>query len=376
MRVLHLTRDFPPGASGGVSVASRALVTALDGAAISTGVVSFDRWRGRDEGEDIEEGEHGVLLRVRKGRPFEAVEAAARRLRPTVLHLHHENLLPFAHLLREALDCPLVYTVHTLQGPDLRGGAPSLSSFDQARALESADVVTVPSQFAAAEVATLVRNPAAAQVVPNIVAEATARPRRDPRRTPIASYVGRFDYAKGTDLLFEVVARALAAQPTLRFEIAGGLPASIKRERRWRRRWHTTAAADVAHRVRFRGWLEGEALHDLYARSAIQVVPSRRETFGLSAAEAMARGLAVVATRCGGLTELIDDGVTGVLCDGPAELADRLVQLVREPERGRALGRRAAEVVAARYRPAVVLPQWIDIYERAGRVSRAAPCCE
>jgi glycosyltransferase involved in cell wall biosynthesis len=76
----------------------------------------------------------------------------------------------------------------------------------------------------------------------------------------------------------------------------------------------------------------------------ICAVPSRSsEPFGLVAAEAGARGIPVVATRRGGLPEIVENEKTGYLveAEAPTSLADRIAALVQNPERRRKMGRAA-----------------------------------
>ena len=78
------------------------------------------------------------------------------------------------------------------------------------------------------------------------------------------------------------------------------------------------------------------------------VLASRREGFGLAAVEALAGGLPVVATRAGGLTEVLDNGTYGMLVDvgAPDQIAEAVAFLIEHPERRRelqALGRKRAE---------------------------------
>src|SRR5919198_85514 len=84
--------------------------------------------------------------------------------------------------------------------------------------------------------------------------------------------------------------------------------------------------------VSFLGWQSDIAL--LHRRWCIFVIPSVSEGFGLSALEAMASGLPVVASAVGGLNELVEDGVTGFLVPprDPRELADRIDRLLRSSE--------------------------------------------
>jgi glycosyltransferase involved in cell wall biosynthesis len=94
------------------------------------------------------------------------------------------------------------------------------------------------------------------------------------------------------------------------------------------------------------------------------LLPSAQESFGLAALEAMACEVAVVASRVGGLPEVIDDGVTGVLCppDAPEMMADRAVALLRDPAARRAMGRAAANAVRLRFCADVIVPQYEAVY--------------
>ena len=91
------------------------------------------------------------------------------------------------------------------------------------------------------------------------------------------------------------------------------------------------------------------------------VISSRSEGFSIATIEAMASGLPIVATRCGGPEEIIEDGVTGVLVEnGSAEaIADAIESLRTDPVRRRRLGDAARGVVRERYS----LQRQIDRYE-------------
>lgn len=372
MRALHLTRDFPPRATGGLSTAVGSLVTALRTAGVANDVISFDHWRPRAGGATRFETGAGASLRIGSGSPFDAIEASARRFRPSVIHLHHENLWPFADLLRARLHCPIVYTVHILQPSRTPGGATARSRSDQAAAVRGCDLVAAPSHFAAAAVRDSYSPPRVVRLLPNIVEPPDLHEggiggeiRVDP---PRVVYAGRFDHAKGFDVLFEVMREAIATEPSLHFDIAGGLPASRKGERRWLARWNRTAPPAAADRVHFHGWVDRARLRAIYSRASAQIVPSRCETFGLSAAEGMAHGLPVVAARAGALPELIADGDTGLLApegDGGA-IAARISEILADPLRAREIGRRAAQSVRCRFNSATVVAEVIGAYASTG----------
>src|SRR5690606_14650279 len=96
------------------------------------------------------------------------------------------------------------------------------------------------------------------------------------------------------------------------------------------------------------------------------LLPSEQESFGLAALEAMACGTPVVASKVGGLPEIIEDGVTGFLCP-PEDLAERMAEhaltLIREPERREAIARAAAHAVHTHYCTNRIVPLYEQAYE-------------
>jgi glycosyltransferase involved in cell wall biosynthesis len=109
-------------------------------------------------------------------------------------------------------------------------------------------------------------------------------------------------------------------------------------------------------------------------RAAVVCVPSRREGYGVVVREAMAYGRAVVATRVGGLTDVVVDGENGVLVDArsPSALRSAVARLLGDRELRRRLGREAAATQTAAQQRA--LPTLLAVYEeaanRAGRLHR------
>lgn len=103
-----------------------------------------------------------------------------------------------------------------------------------------------------------------------------------------------------------------------------------------------------AHRIHRLGHVPWERLLSLYGKAALCVLPSYYETFGLSALEAMAFGLPVVALSAGALPEMVEDQVTGILVPprDEAALAKAIARLLKDPELRHRLGesgRRAAQ---------------------------------
>jgi glycosyltransferase involved in cell wall biosynthesis len=148
--------------------------------------------------------------------------------------------------------------------------------------------------------------------------------RADPR-DPVLGCAGRLVPVKGLVHLLEAVALMQPEFPSLQLQIAGAGTDRDALQAQARK-------LGIAERVAFLGWVSD--LSATMARWTIFVQPSTSEGLGVSVLEAMAVGLPVVATRVGGLPEVVEDGTTGSLvppASGPA-LASAISVLLRSAD--------------------------------------------
>lgn len=295
MRVLHVTRDFPPRVNGGISVAVGGLVRAQRAAGLEVLVASFDAWRPRGPRAAKLPPTSGVL-RATGPDDLPALARAVEAFGPNVVHVHDA-------LLFEALPLsgvPRILTLHVSHSAlsVARGLDCTKSEVAQATALVAADAVIVPSRALAGE----------GVVVPFGVDLPDMRSDGDD-----ILYVGRLADIKGTAELLEAARRVDAP-----FFIAGGLPDSPRAERRWREA--------APPNVTFLGWLSPEELARRYQRAAMLLAPSWHETFGLAVAEAMSFGVPPIASVAGALPERVTHEVSGLLV--PPRDVDALVDAI------------------------------------------------
>lgn len=145
---------------------------------------------------------------------------------------------------------------------------------------------------------------------------------------PLLLGIGRFSREKGFDRLVRAMPEVLARVPAATLLLAGEGPERAALER-------LAAAAAPSDRIRFLGRVEDVAT--LLRAVNVVCVPSRSEGLGLAAIESMAAGVPVVATAVGGLTEVVEDGVTGHLA-APDDMAARIADLLVNEEQARAMG--------------------------------------
>lgn len=130
----------------------------------------------------------------------------------------------------------------------------------------------------------------------------------------------------------------------------------------FRKETEVIGCADVVQFLGFR-----RDVHDLMAAADVVVHPAAAEAFGLAVAEALYVGTPIVASRVGGIPEIVRDGLDGVLvppADPPA-LADAIVALLHDPGRRQAMTGFGRQRVAERFRFERMIREYEVIYERA-----------
>jgi glycosyltransferase involved in cell wall biosynthesis len=165
-------------------------------------------------------------------------------------------------------------------------------------------------------------------------------------------FVGRVSPEKGIETLREA-ARLL---PNVPFKIAGGYEPSSR------------LTQGAPPNLEFLGQLGGQKLSEFYRQARLIVLPSVwYEGFPMILPEAMLHGRPVVASRIGGLPEIVTDGVTGLLCepgDG-SDLAGKIRQLWDSPEACRRMGSAGRDKALAQYSPEKYYQRLMAAFARA-----------
>lgn len=144
-------------------------------------------------------------------------------------------------------------------------------------------------------------------------------------------YVGRLEPRKGIDVLLEALPELMHAAPEAIVRIVGDATevGHVDYRKAFAERY---AGTSWFGNVRFEGRLSDPELDMAYADCDIFVAPSRFESFGLVYLEAMRQGKPVVGTTAGGIPEVVQDGVTGLLTEpgDPVSLAKALSRLAQD----------------------------------------------
>jgi glycosyltransferase involved in cell wall biosynthesis len=190
---------------------------------------------------------------------------------------------------------------------------------------------------------------------------APSTPHVRPSARPSLLAVGRLEPQKGFDVLVRAMTLVRQDVPEVELLIAGEGPE--------RQRLEVIASElGLQHAVRLLGRRDDVAA--LMESAWLLVHPARWEGFGLVLLEAMRGALPIVATRVGGIPEVVEDAVTGVLVppEDPQRLAEAIIPLLRDRTRAQALGRAGFDRLRKEFSPDRMASDTVAVYKRAIRV--------
>ena len=381
MRVALLTREYPPDVYGGAGVHVEYLSRELD-RLVDLTVHCFGADRPSARPRVVA---HGPWERLSAREPYAAaLEAVSVDLAMAaavggaqLVHSHTWYAGLAGHLAKLVHGVPHVATVHSLEPlrpwkAEQLGGGYAVSSWCERTALEAADAVIAVSAEHGRDVLACYPaiDPARLSVIGNGIDTDEYRPDPatdiverhgvDPGR-PYVLFVGRVTRQKGlTHLLDAAVELDPAAQLVLCAgaadtpELAAEIHARLERVR--------AARGGV---VLIERMLPRRDLVQLLTHASVFCCPSIYEPLGIVNLEAMACATPVVATATGGIPEVVEDGVTGLLVpfdpgDDPGreprdpqrfahDLAERLGRLLADPAAARAMGEAGRERAVAEF---------------------------
>jgi len=187
-----------------------------------------------------------------------------------------------------------------------------------------------------------------------------------PPNRQMVLFVGRIQPLKGIDILLKAIALATDDLPDLcghlGLTIIGGDPQATM-DREMLRLTRLKKKLGISDLVTFLGARDQDTLSYYYSTAQVCVVPSYYESFGMVALEAMACGTPVIASKVGGLTFTVKDGVTGYLvADGdPAALSEKLKPILTDERLRRRMGKEGIRL-AQKYSWSLVANKITSLY--------------
>ncbi|SCW72688.1 Glycosyltransferase involved in cell wall bisynthesis [Paenibacillus tianmuensis] len=181
----------------------------------------------------------------------------------------------------------------------------------------------------------------------------------------IILYVGRLIPIKGVHRLLAAMPEIVGRVPDAMLLVVGGAYYGSKRLTPYVRRLRR-ASVPLSKHVRFVPYVPHGEVDDWFRLADVLVVPSaRREAFGLVNVEAMAAGVPVVATRAGGMPEIVEEGVTGITVEPDAlesGLAPAVISLLQNEDEARCMGEQSVERVQQLFTWERMAERWLTLY--------------
>jgi N-acetyl-alpha-D-glucosaminyl L-malate synthase BshA len=294
----------------------------------------------------------------------------SRRHHLDVIHAHyavpHATAAYLAHNILSTDPGRPPKTVTTLHGTDITlvGSDPSYASV-VGFSIQASHGVTSVSESLRRDTISSLGIQRDIEVIPNFLdtdeyrrqPDASLRHRLCPagQCQALITHVSNFRSVKRVSVVLEIFRRIHARLPA-RLVMVGDGPDRPAVERQAAEYGLGDVVDFVGEQYEVVPWL---SVSDLF------LLPSAQESFGLAALEAMACEVPVIASRVGGLPEVIDDGVTGFICD-PDDvegMAERGLTILSDPDRRRAIGLAAAADVRRRFCTSIVVPRYEAYYD-------------
>ncbi|MEW6726204.1 glycosyltransferase family 4 protein [Desulforudis sp. 1088] len=294
-----------------------------------------------------------------------------------IIHAHDWLVAYAARALKHALTAPLIATIHATEFGRNNGLHNQLQNYisnvEWWLTYEAWRVI-VCSRYMEGEIKYVFQTPADKIAVinngvdPANFAHRSQRVNRDFYAAPnekIVFYVGRLVPEKGVQVLIRAMPNILAHCPATKFVIAGKGP--YEQELR-----SLAAHLGLQNRVYFTGYINDEVRNALYHWAEAAVFPSLYEPFGIVALEAMAARTPVVVSDTGGLSEIVEHGVTGLKAyTGDANsLAHNIIHLLTNPSLAKMIQERAFRMVQTQYDWNTIARQTVDVYRQVDRERR------
>ena len=179
--------------------------------------------------------------------------------------------------------------------------------------------------------------------------------------------LSRIDTNKGHDLLlnaFDIVRKEVS---DIDLVIGGGSPKPQQREQGiFANMRKIINEKGMQERVHIIGYVPDELMVPYYRQAELFVLPSLFEPFGMTALEAMACGTPVVASKFGGIKNVIASGENGILVnpENPNEFADEMITLLKDKKKAKYIGQKGYETIVKYYSWEAIAERYLAFYQK------------
>ena len=361
---------------GGSGVVATELALALADRGHNVHLVSADlpfRWRWGTRGLSFERVDTPSYPLFREPQYLIALTNTLVRVSRAhdldILHAHyavpHATAAYLAHQILSADSAAAPRTVTTLHGTDITLVGSDASYADVVGfSIERSHGITAVSESLRRDTETSLGIRGDIRVIPNFL-DGTVWARRPDAAlrgrlsrggaNAVVAHVSNFRPVKRVGMVLDIF-RAIRGRLGATLVMVGDGPDRPAAERQ-------ATLMGLADHVEFVG--EQQDLVPWLSSADLFLLPSSQESFGLAALEAMACGVPVVASRVGGLPEVIVDGVTGFVCDpmDAGVMAERAIELLGDAGRREVMGQAAARDVRERFSAEAIVPRYEALYE-------------
>jgi glycosyltransferase involved in cell wall biosynthesis len=371
LRILQLCTRYPPG-TGGVETHVHAIATELharghDVEVLTSDLLTETPFKRIDPGHELYNSVDGVPVKRFKARGLAgtaqysfmpAMVRAVLASKADIVHAHSYGFFQthLAMASRRMGRTRFVFTPHF--HPEWASGKGAKRKllrrvYDRViggSTLSSADAVLCVSNGEAAAIKDMGFEGSMIRIVPNGITPELLGLSVDPQlfkkkfglEPPIVLFVGRLAENKGLDVLVKAAAQVLKEVPRATFVLVGedgGMKATIETKAK---------ALGISDHLVLTGHIKEDTLfRSAFASCDIFVLPSIFEAFGIVILEAMAMAKPCVATKVGGVPDLITDKKTGLMVEpnDPAGLSKAILTLLKDPALGIQMGLKAKKAV-------------------------------
>ena len=376
MHICFLCDEYPPGRHGGAGSLTQTLARALvaGGRHVTVaGVYPIDRMV-RDEDEGV------VVIRL----PQAGVRGAS-------------SIVNGLKLVRELKELNRQIPIDVIDGPELSFANINLNgqatkiirmnggyhftatvpgrrqsiwmSWREKRSFERANDLCAVSEFVAETTRDLLNlGNRPIEILPGPVDTERFKPRPEfQEEDGLIIFTGAIRESKGVRELIQAMPRIVAEFPRARLLVIGRDTIEPLSGTSFKSLLKKLIVPPLIPRIEFGNFIDNRLLPEILSRASVCVFPSHIEAHGIAIIEGMAMGKAVVVSRTGTGLELVEDEISGMLCDphNPDSIADKVINLLRDSQLRRQIGARARLRAVSKFSIETMVGRNLEFYQSA-----------